>query len=132
MFEVELFPDPTKMPDPESPEWKPGPRGMKMWDVVTGTGKEVQAGDTVTIHYTGWTTDGRIFDTSRRGGSEPSTFPLNSLIEGWKIGMPGMKEGGVRRLLIPSTLGYGDQGSPPKIPGGATLVFDIEVQKTSR
>ena len=131
VFDIELFDDPLKLPDLEAKEWQPGPRGLKVWDVCKGTGAEVKAGDAVTIHYTGWTTDGRIFDSSRQR-NEPANFGLDMLIEGWKIGMPGMKEGGIRRLVIPSTLGYGDQGSPPKIPGGATLVFDIEVQKAGR
>lgn len=131
VFEIELYDDPTKMPNVDAKEWKPAAQGLKTWDVRTGTGKAVQPGDTVTIHYTGWTTDGKSFDSSRKEG-RPATFPLGNLVQGWQLGIPGMKEGGIRRLLIPSALGYGDAGSPPAIPGGATLVFEIEVQKTGR
>lgn len=98
-------------------------------DQVVGTGEEVQAGATVTAHYTGaLTKDGTIFDTSFDRG-EPATFPLSGVIKGWQEGVPGMKVGGKRRLLIPAELAYGAQGSPPKIGPNEPLVFDIELVK---
>ncbi|MFO0851313.1 MAG: FKBP-type peptidyl-prolyl cis-trans isomerase [Gemmataceae bacterium] len=119
--------DPGKLPDLKSKEWKPqGDKGLKVWDVKEGKGEAVKAGATVTIHYTGWTTDGKVFDSSRPR-NDTATFPLGSLIKGWQEGIPGMKPGGVRRLLIPASLGYGAEGSPPEIPGNATLVFEIEL-----
>lgn len=119
--------DPPKLPPLDAKEWKAvGDKGLKAWDVKEGKGDAVKAGAMVTIHYTGWTTDGKIFDSSVTRG-EPATFPLGDLIKGWQEGIPGMKDGGVRRLMIPSDLGYGDRGSPPDIPGKATLVFEIEL-----
>jgi peptidylprolyl isomerase len=119
--------DPGKLPDVTSKEWKPlGDRGLKVWDVKEGAGEAVKPGAEVTIHYTGWLTSGKVFDSSRTAG-DTVTFKLGDLIKGWQEGIPGMKPGGVRRLLIPAELGYGDRGSPPDIPGGATLVFEIEL-----
>jgi peptidylprolyl isomerase len=133
VFEVELLDDPFALPDLQSKEWKPlGEAGLKTWDVRPGTGAEVKPGDTVTIHYTGWTLQGKIFDSSRKGRGEPATFPLGNLIQGWQVGIPGVKEGGTRRLLIPWQMAYGEKGSPPDIPGRADLVFDIEVIKTGK
>ena len=125
--------DPGKMPPLDAKEWKKRDNGMKVWDVKEGTGAEVKKGDTVTIHYTGWTTDGMIFDSSRKELSKrptdgkPATFPLANLIKGWQEGVPGMKPGGVRRLYIPYALAYGERGRPPLIPAKADLVFEIEV-----
>ena len=118
--------DPGKMPPLDAKEWKKQDNGMKVWNVKEGTGPEVQKGDTVTIHYTGWLPDGTVFDSSKTRG-QPITFPLARLIQGWQEGVPGMKPGGVRRLVIPYTLGYGERGSPPTIPPKATLVFEIEM-----
>lgn len=98
-------------------------------DQVVGTGAEVAAGATVTAHYTGaLAKDGTIFDTSFDRG-EPATFPLSGVIKGWQEGVPGMKVGGKRRLLIPAELAYGKDGSPPKIGPNEPLVFDIELIK---
>ncbi|HVK17882.1 MAG TPA: FKBP-type peptidyl-prolyl cis-trans isomerase [Fimbriiglobus sp.] len=130
--------DPGKMPPLDAKEWKKQDNGMKVWNVKEGTGPEVQKGDTVTIHYTGWTTDGMIFDSSRKELSsrptdgKPATFPLGGLIKGWQEGVPGMKPGGVRRLYIPYPLAYGEQGRPPVIPQKADLVFEIEVVDARR
>jgi FKBP-type peptidyl-prolyl cis-trans isomerase len=118
--------DPYKMPPLDAKEWKKRDNGMKVWDVKEGTGEEVKKGDRVTIHYTGWTTDGKVFDSSRKR-NKPATFPLGQLIKGWQEGVPGMKPGGVRRLYIPYQLAYGEQGRPPAIPAKADLVFEIEV-----
>jgi hypothetical protein len=80
---------------------------------------------TVTVHYTGWLTDGTKFDSSVDRGT-PATFPLCDVIPGWTVGVGSMNVGGKRRLIIPAGLAYGPQGRP-SIPGGATLIFDVEV-----
>jgi FKBP-type peptidyl-prolyl cis-trans isomerase FkpA len=96
-------------------------------DIVVGTGATAAANSTITVGYTGW-----FYDSSKADGkggqfetSPGSSFPLSGLIPGWVRGIPGMKVGGTRRLIIPPELAYGAAGSPPKIPGNATLVFDI-------
>ncbi len=116
-----------KVPPIDAPEWKPlGENGLKIWDVVEGNGDKAPEGSTVTIHYTGWFTTGGIFDSSVQKG-HTETFPLGGLVKAWQIGIPGMKPGGIRRLLVPPELGYGERGSPPSIPGGATLVFEVKL-----
>ncbi len=132
IFEIELFSavSPLEMPSLTAKEWKDfkveGVEGMKVWDAVEGKGVAAVAASTVTIHYTGWTTDGKVFDSSVTRG-EPATFPLGNLIKGWQLGVPGMKPGGKRRMILPHELAYGERGSPPKIPAKATLVFEIEL-----
>lgn len=102
--------------------------GLKYRDVKEGSGDAVKAGATITIHYTGWTVDGNVFDSSKKTGM-PATFPLGRLIPGWQKGIPGMKPGGIRKLVIPGALGYGPDGSGDNIPPNATLVFEIELVK---
>ncbi len=100
---------------------------LQIIDLVPGTGTEVKATDTVTAHYTGaLAKTGIIFESSHDTG-QPATFPLANVIAGWQQGVPGMKVGGTRRLLIPSNLAYGETGSPPKIGPNEPLVFDIEL-----
>jgi len=95
-------------------------------DTVTGTGNEVKAGDTITAHYTGaLAATGVIFQSSLDSGS-PFTSPLANLISGWQQGIPGMKEGGTRRLIIPAAQAYGSQ-SQAGIPANSDLVFDIQL-----
>jgi peptidylprolyl isomerase len=97
-------------------------------DLVVGTGPEVAATDTVTLHYVGVNcSTGTIFDSSYTRG-EPATFPLSGLIQGWQDGIPGMKVGGQRLLVIPPDLGYGAHGRPGTIPGNETLVFFVSVE----
>lgn len=117
-----------KMPALDAKEWKAfkGEDGMKTWDAKEGKGDEVKAGATVTIHYTGWNLDGTKFDSSVDRG-EAAEFPLDMLIKGWQVGVPGMKKGGTRRLYLPARLAYGEKGSPPKIAANADLVFEIEL-----
>lgn len=95
-------------------------------DTVEGTGAEVQAGDTVTVDYTGAVAaTGVIFQSSKDSG-QPVSFPLDGVIKGWTDGVPGMKVGGTRRLIIPADQAYG--ANPPSgsgIPANAPLVFDI-------
>lgn len=114
------------LPPVDAPEWKDIGDGMKIWDVVEGSGVPVAKGERVTIHYTGWLTNGTIFDSSVKRG-EPAQFGLNGLIQGWQIGIPGMKPGGIRRLFIPPDLGYGVSGSGSTIPGNANLIFEVKL-----
>lgn len=112
----------------EDPGLKDIGEGLKIRDLKEGSGDPVKEGATVTIHYTGWTTDGNVFDSSHKRG-EPMTSSLRRLVAGWQKGIPGMKPGGVRKLVIPAALGYGEEGSPPNIPGGATIIFEVEMIK---
>lgn len=95
-----------------------------------GTGKSPKATDTVEVHYHGTLTNGDVFDSSVVRNKKIS-FPLNRVIKGWTEGLQLVKEGGKIKLTIPSNLAYGSAGSPPKIPGGATLVFEVELFKVN-
>ncbi|MGL4423997.1 MAG: FKBP-type peptidyl-prolyl cis-trans isomerase [Gemmataceae bacterium] len=121
--------DPFKLPDLTSKEWKElkDSGGIKIWDVTEGKGEACPKGAKVKIHYTGWLKDGTVFDSSKKDGGDPITFPLANLIQGWQEGVPGMKPGGTRRLMIPYDLAYGAAGKPPVIPAKADLVFEIEL-----
>ena len=103
--------------------------GLQYADVVAGTGAAVQSGQCVTVQYTGWLSNGTKFDSSRdrTGGFQLIAGSAGQVIKGWQEGIPGIKVGGKRRLVIPAALGYGAAGSPPTIPANATLTFDIEV-----
>lgn len=92
-----------------------------------------KSGDTLHMHYTGTLDDGTQFDSSVPRG-EPFVFTLGvgQVIKGWDQGLLNMCEGEKRKLVIPSDLGYGDRGAPPKIPGGATLIFEVELLKIER
>lgn len=104
------------------------PSGLKYTDLVVGTGPSPAPGQTAVVHYTGTLTDGTKFDSSRDSG-QPFSFVVGAgrVIKGWDEGIRTMKVGGRRRLVIPPALGYGPLGQPPKIPGNATLVFDVEL-----
>ena len=100
---------------------------LQVADVTVGTGDEVPAGATITAHYTGaLVADGTIFQSSHDFG-QPVTFPLSGVIAGWTQGVPGMKVGGVRRLVIPAALAYGASSPSSNIPPNSDLVFDIEL-----
>ena len=102
--------------------------GLKYEDVKQGTGEAATSGKMVSVHYTGWLTDGKKFDSSKDRG-QPFEFPLGGgrVIRGWDEGVQGMKVGGVRKLTIPANLGYGSRGAGGVIPPDATLVFEVEL-----
>jgi FKBP-type peptidyl-prolyl cis-trans isomerase FkpA len=102
--------------------------GLIYEDVVVGEGAEASAGQFVSVHYTGWLTNGTKFDSSK-DRNEPFDFPLGGrqVIAGWDEGVQGMKIGGTRKLTIPPTLGYGARGAGGVIPPNATLVFEVEL-----
>jgi FKBP-type peptidyl-prolyl cis-trans isomerase FkpA len=100
--------------------------GLVYRELKPGTGLSPKATDTVTVHYRGTLVDGTEFDSSYKR-NEPAEFPLNRVIPCWTEGVQRMKVGGKSRLVCPAGMAYGDQGSPPTIPGGATLIFEIEL-----
>lgn len=130
----------------ESPHVTPGtissseqyirtPSGLKYLDIKTGTGPAVRVGNRVTVHYTGWLKGkfgiaGKKFDSSR-DHNEPFQFIVGTgqVIPGWDEGVQGMKVGGIRKLIVPSALGYGTRGAGDDIPPNSTLIFEIELLK---
>jgi peptidylprolyl isomerase len=101
--------------------------GLQYWDIKVGTGATADRGMTVKVHYTGWLTSGKKFDSSV--GQAPFKFRIGAhqVIKGWEEGVSGMKVGGKRQLRIPPDLAYGAQGYPGAIPPNATLIFDIQL-----
>ena len=104
------------------------PSGLTIEDLVVGTGDAAKSGKRVSVHYTGWTTDGKKFDSSKDRG-QPFSFGLGrgEVIRGWDEGVAGMKVGGKRKLTIPPDLGYGARGAGNVIPPNATLLFEVEL-----
>ena len=102
--------------------------GLIYEDIIVGTGATATAGQTVTVHYTGWLTNGTKFDSSK-DRNQPFNFRLGAgeVIRGWDEGVAGMKVGGIRKLTIPPQLGYGASGAGGVIPPNATLVFEVEL-----
>jgi FKBP-type peptidyl-prolyl cis-trans isomerase FkpA len=104
--------------------------GLKYQEIKEGTGAEAEAGKHIYVHYTGYLTDGTKFDSSLSHG-KPFDFVLGTkrVIKGWDLGIVGMKAGGKRKLLIPSSLAYGSSGSGSAIPPDSDLVFEVELLK---
>ena len=103
--------------------------GLQYWDITVGSGQVAKEGDRVRVHYTGWLTTGKKFDSSVDSG-RPFSFTLGAgeVIKGWDEGVAGMKVGGKRQLRIPPDLGYGENGTPDgTIPANATLIFDVQL-----
>jgi FKBP-type peptidyl-prolyl cis-trans isomerase len=102
--------------------------GLKYEDTIVGNGATAAAGQNVSVHYTGWLTDGKKFDSSK-DRNDPFEFKLGAgqVIRGWDEGVQGMKIGGTRKLTIPPQLGYGARGAGGVIPPNATLVFEVEL-----
>jgi FKBP-type peptidyl-prolyl cis-trans isomerase len=113
------------------------PDSLQVIDLKVGTGQIVPRGASVSVQYSGWLSDGTLFDTSRQSGrtalcailvnTQSTVGDCSPVIPGWNEGVPGMKVGGRRKLIIPPGLAYGAQGAPPTIPANATLVFTIEL-----
>ncbi len=106
---------------------------LRYVDLVTGTGDLAKPRQYYTVQYTGWTTDGKKFDSSYDHGGDPFTFPVGArrVIIGWDTGFEGMRVGGKRRLIVPYQLAYGEAGHPPEIPAKSDLIFDIELVSQS-
>jgi peptidylprolyl isomerase len=111
----------------------PAPTHLVIKDLIKGTGPVAKAGSTVTVQYVGVLyKGGKQFDASWNDGSgQPVSLPLSGVIKGWQQGIPGMRVGGRRLLIIPASLGYGAAGSPPTIPANAALVFVIDLHAVS-
>jgi FKBP-type peptidyl-prolyl cis-trans isomerase len=113
------------------------PDGLQILDLKVGNGQAVPPGATVSVQYTGWLSNGTMFDTSRQEGrttlcailvnTQQTNGDCTPVIPGWNEGVPGMKVGGKRKMVIPPSLAYGDQGAPPTIPANATLTFTVEL-----
>ena len=131
---IALFAQSGKKPDNSSPTKVTGEGtktadGLQYWDIKVGTGPTATAGQTAKVHYTGWLTNGKKFDSSLDRNEPFLVEPLGSapVIKGWNEGIIGMKVGGKRQLRIPPQLGYGDRGAGGVIPPNATLIFDVEL-----
>ena len=102
--------------------------GLMYEDKIIGDGMQAKAGDSVSVHYTGWLEDGKKFDSSKdRNQAFRFNLGAGMVIKGWDEGVAGMKIGGTRKLTIPSELGYGLRGAGNVIPPNATLIFEVEL-----
>jgi FKBP-type peptidyl-prolyl cis-trans isomerase len=118
----------TSAPTKVSGEGVKTDSGLQYWDIKVGTGDEAKSGDKVKVHYTGWFTSGKKFDSSV-DAQQPYSFTLGegNVIKGWDEGVAGMKVGGKRQLRIPPELAYGEQGYKNIIPPNSTLIFDVQL-----
>ena len=118
----------SSMPDLNSLTWQTGPEGLQYAVETTGTGPQVQSGQTASVHYTGWLTDGKKFDSSR-DRNKPFEFKVGNheVIRGWDIGVGMMHVGDKWILKLPPEIGYGARGAGGVIPPNATLIFEVEV-----
>jgi FKBP-type peptidyl-prolyl cis-trans isomerase len=118
----------TNAPAKVTGEGTKTPSGLVYWDIRVGNGEVAKEGSRVRVHYTGWLTNGKKFDSSVDAG-RPFDFTIGNgeVIQGWEEGVAGMRVGGKRQLRIPPKLGYGAEGSPPDIPPNATLIFDVQL-----
>lgn len=107
------------------------PSGLVYVPIKPGAGDRPKATDTVKVHYTGTLIDGTVFDSSVKRG-EPAEFPLNQVIPCWTEGLAKMKVGGKAKLVCPCEIAYGDEGRPPVIPGGAALIFEVELLEITK
>jgi FKBP-type peptidyl-prolyl cis-trans isomerase FkpA len=102
------------------------PSGLVYRELRAGTGASPKATDSVKVNYRGTLTNGTEFDSSYKR-NEPAQFPVNQVIPCWTEGLQRMRVGGKSQLVCPASLAYGDRGAPPDIPGGATLIFEVEL-----
>lgn len=124
----------------DDPVTTPAPEIVVKTDLAVGTGVEAIAGDTVTVAYTLWLydkdkADGKGTEIEKVTADSPFTFLLGkgaNVIVGWDQGIPGMRQGGKRRLLVPASLAYGQAGRPPAVPANTALVFDVEMLAIKR
>lgn len=125
---LEAAPTPTPAANTENTMTKLD-NGLQVQDLKIGAGPEAKAGDTISVNYVGALANGAVFDASDKHGG-PATFQIGvgQLIKGWDIGIPGMKVGGKRKLVVPSSLGYGSQNvGNGLIPPNSTLIFEVEL-----
>jgi FKBP-type peptidyl-prolyl cis-trans isomerase len=128
---VQVVPN-TKSPTKVTGDGVKTASGLQYWDIKVGTGLEAKDGDHVKVHYTGWFTDGKKFDSSV-DAHQPYEFTLGKgdVIKGWDEGVTGMKVGGKRQLRIPPELAYGEAGYKTIIPPNSTLIFDVQLLAVS-
>ncbi len=121
--------DPNDKGAPPTPIGKPTTTatGLTYETLKAGTGAVARKGQEIEMHYTGRLEDGTVFDSAEGAKKFPVQIGVGQVIAGWDQGVPGMLVGERRKLTIPATLGYGARGSPPTIPGGATLIFEVEL-----
>jgi peptidylprolyl isomerase len=117
---------PDKSTDKSKSDFITTPSGLQYQDIRKGVGSSPHMGETVRVHYTGWLTDGKIFDSSVNGRPREFVLDPKALIKGWVEGLLTMKVDGKRRLIVPPDLAYGAKGHKP-VPPNATLIFDIEL-----
>jgi len=125
---VKVVPPNTNAPTRVTGDGVKTDSGLQYWEIRVGNGEVAKEGSHVRVHYSGWLTTGKKFDSSVDRG-QPFDFTIGNgeVIKGWEEGVAGMKVGGKRQLRIPPELGYGADGSPPDIPANATLIFDIQL-----